>query len=66
MIPIYTNYKHNQQRAINMFTCIAMHSNKCMNIKEFISCGINIQYNPNNTKKFKQNLSDIISERFFL
>ncbi len=42
MIPIYTNYKHNQQRAINMFSCLAMHSNKCMNIKEFISCGINI------------------------
>lgn len=26
MISIYTNYKHNQQRALNMFSCLAMHS----------------------------------------
>lgn len=29
MISIYTNYKHNQQRALNMFSCLAMHSDNC-------------------------------------
>lgn len=33
-ISIYNNYKHSQQRALNMFSCFAMHSmNRHINIK---------------------------------